>query len=173
VDFDESGWNIIRPKTDGDTGELCLRDWQTAVFRAHINLTDADLANPGVQLRFAGIDDEGFVYVNGRRVGESSDWQDSPCFDVKQAMRPGDNVIAVGVRNYDGTGGIKSDVNVEFISRPVCEAWSRSLFNGLAQIIVQSSRDAGSIKLTAIAEGLKPTTATITTLPCTPRSALP
>jgi beta-galactosidase len=39
----------------------------------------------------------------------------------------------------------------------------RSLFNGLAQIIVQSTRAEGEIKLTATADGLTPTTATLTT----------
>jgi beta-galactosidase len=173
VNFDDSAWNTIRTKTDDDTGEMFLRDWQTAVFRAHINLTEADLANPGVLLRFAGIDDEGWIYVNGKRVGESSDWQDSPCFDVKQAMHSGDNVIAVGVRNYDGAGGIKSDVAVELISRPVSEAWSRSLFNGLAQIIVQSGRNIGEIKLTASADGLKRQTMTIQTIASSSRPSQP
>ncbi|HEY5234452.1 MAG TPA: beta-galactosidase GalA [Verrucomicrobiae bacterium] len=51
--------------------------------------------------------------------------------------------------------------------------WSRSLFNGLAQIIVQSTRDAGEIKLTATADGLTPATAVEQTLPCTPRPAVP
>jgi beta-galactosidase len=53
------------------------------------------------------------------------------------------------------------------------EPWSRSLFNGLAQIIVQSTRDAGEFKLTATAEGLQPATAVVPTQPCTPRSPVP
>ncbi len=51
--------------------------------------------------------------------------------------------------------------------------WSRSLFNGLAQVIVQSTRDAGEIKLTANAEGLAPATASIQTRPCEPTPFLP
>jgi beta-galactosidase len=52
-------------------------------------------------------------------------------------------------------------------------AWSRSLFNGLAQVIVQSTRDAGEIKLTAIAEGLRPANASIPTRTCAPTPFLP
>jgi beta-galactosidase len=52
-------------------------------------------------------------------------------------------------------------------------AWSRSLFNGLAQVIVRSTRDAGEIKLTANAEGLAPATASIQTRPCEPTPFLP
>jgi hypothetical protein len=80
----------------------------------------------------------------------------------------------------DGTG----DLKMKFIPviRPlvagVCAAllvtqlsaaespWSRSLFNGLAQIIVQSTRSAGEIKLTAPADGLAPATAMVQTQPC-------
>jgi beta-galactosidase len=41
--------------------------------------------------------------------------------------------------------------------------WTRSLYNGLAQVIVQTTRDArGSLQLKATAEGLKPTEITIT-----------
>jgi beta-galactosidase len=49
----------------------------------------------------------------------------------------------------------------------------RSLFNGLAQVIVQSTRDAGEIKLTATADGLAPATAVMQTQPCTPRPYIP
>jgi beta-galactosidase len=51
--------------------------------------------------------------------------------------------------------------------------WSRSLFNGLAQIIVQSTRDAGEIKLTATADGLTPATTVVKTQPCAPRPSVP
>lgn len=43
--------------------------------------------------------------------------------------------------------------------------WSRSLFNGLAQVIVQTTKDAGEIKLTATGKGLAPATVTLKTEP--------
>jgi len=49
----------------------------------------------------------------------------------------------------------------------------RSLFNGLAQIIVQSTRDAGEIKLTATAAGLAPASSVLQTKPGTPRPFVP
>jgi beta-galactosidase len=172
-DFDDSAWNTIKPKTDGDTGEQVLSEGQTAVYRAHVNLTGADLANPGVQVRFSGIDDHGWVFVNNQRVGESLDWAAQPVFDIKKALHAGDNVIAVGVLNESGTGGLNPDVNVELVGQPIAAAWSRSVFNGLAQIMVQSTREPGEIKLTASAEGLSPATVSITAQPCTPPPAEP
>ncbi len=167
--FDDSAWNVIKPKTDGDSGDMFLQEGETAIYRAHVQLSEADLDNPAVQIRFAGIDDHGWVFVNNQRVGESRDWQAQPLFEIKKALHAGDNVIAVGVRNESGRGGLNPDVNVEVVGRPQAAPWSRSLFNGLAQIIVQSTKDTGEIKLMASADGLKPTTATITTRPVTPR----
>ncbi len=173
ADYDDSAWSKIKPKTDGDTGDAVLKDWQSGVFRAHVQLTEADLASPGVQIRFGGIDDEGWIFVNNQRVGEAHDWQDQPCFDVRKILHPGDNIIAVGVRNNDGAGGLNPDVNVELVGKPVGSPWSRSLFNGLAQIMVQSTKDAGEIKLTASAEGLKAVTATMTTQAAAGRPSVP
>ena len=173
ADVDDSTWNTIKPKTDGDSGMNVLREGQTAIYRAHVNLTDADLANDRVWVRFGGIDDHGWVFVNNQFVGESADWQDQPAYSIKQALHSGDNIIAVGVFNESGEGGLNPDVNVELIGKPAAIAWSRSLFNGLAQVIVQSSQTAGEIKLTATADGLQPATATIDTAPGGIRPSVP
>ncbi len=172
-DFDDSTWNTIKPKTDGDTGEMPLKDGETAIYRAHVTLTEDDLKNPGIQIRFTACDDQGWYFVNNQRVGESLDWQAQPLFEIEKQLHAGDNVIAVGVKNAAGEGGLNPDVNVEIVGNPVESPWSRSLFNGLAQIIVQSTRSAGEIKLTASAEGLKPGTATVTTQAGSTRPSVP
>ncbi len=173
TNFDDSTWNVIKPKTDGDTGDQVLHEGETAVFRAHVTLTEEDLKNPGVQIRFGGIDDHGWIFVNNKRVGESTDWSGQPAFDIKKAVHAGDNVIAVGVLNESGAGGLNPDVNVELIGLPVASDWSRSVFNGLAQVIVQASKEAGEIKLTAAADGLQPVTTTITAQSAAPRPFVP
>jgi beta-galactosidase len=64
-------------------------------------------------------------------------------------------------------------VDVEIIGKAGTPPWSRSLFNGLAQIIVQSTRNSGEIKLTATADGLTSTTTSLITQPSTPRPSVP
>ena len=172
-DFDDSTWNLIKPKTDGDTGDMFLNEGQSAIYRAHVKLTETDLANPGVQIRFTCIDDHGWVFVNNQRVGVSTDWEAQPAFDIKKALHVGDNVIAVGVRNDAGTGGLNQDVTVELVGNAVATGWSRSVFNGLAQVIVQSTKVAGEIKLTATADGLQSVTTTITTQASAGRPSVP
>ncbi len=173
-DFDDSSWNSIKAKTDGNSGDQVIKQANTtAIFRAHVTLTEEDLNNPGVQIRFTGCDDNGWYFVNNQFVGESHDWQEQPLFDIKKALHAGDNVIAVGVKNDQGSGGLNPDVNVEIIGKSVSSPWSRSLFNGLAQVIVQSGKDAGEIKLTASADGLKPATTTIQTVTSPARPSVP
>lgn len=48
----------------------------------------------------------------------------------------------------------------------------RRLFNGLALVLLQSTRQAGSIELTATADGLAEAKAVITTVPAEPRAAV-
>ncbi len=167
--FDDSSWD----KTSSADDNSQLNEGQSAIFRQHLNITDDELASRGVQLHFGRIDDNGWVFVNGQRVGESRDWQSSPVFDIKKYLHAGDNVVAVGVQNVEGSGGLTMDVNLELLSDPVPPAWSRSLFNGLAEVIVQSTKDAGEIKLTASADGLTPATATVQAQAVTLRPSVP
>ncbi len=51
--------------------------------------------------------------------------------------------------------------------------WKRSLFNGLAQVIVQSTGTAGEIRVTAHADGLAPASVLLQSEPVTPRPSVP
>ena len=159
VGFDDSGWG----ETSSAGEQFQLDENQQAIFRQHVTLTADDLNNAGIQIRFGRIDDGGWVYVNGVRVGESRNWEDSPVFEIKSHVHVGDNVIAVGVRNMSGSGGLVHGVTVELVSPAEAAPWSRSLFNGLAQIMVQSTQAAGTINLSATGDGLSPTTVAIQT----------
>jgi beta-galactosidase len=172
-EFDDSAWNTIKPKTDGDTGEMFLKAGQTAIYRAHVRLTENDLNKPGVMIRFGTIDDHGWIFVNNQRVGESHDWQSQALLDIKKALHVGDNVVAVGVKNDAGEGGMNPDVNLEIVGQPISSPWSRSLFNGLAQVIVQSTKDTGAFTLTASADKLQSATTTVKTVTGPERPSVP
>jgi beta-galactosidase len=170
--FDDSPWNRIEVKTGG--GESTIKTPETtAIYRAHFTLTEADLKGSGVRICFSGCDDEGWYFLNEQFVGESHDWQAQPMFDINTFAHVGDNVVAVGVSNGAGQGGLNPNVTVKVIGQPSVPPWSRSLFNGLAQIIVQSTKNAGEIALTATADRLTPATVVVPTQPCAPRPAMP
>jgi beta-galactosidase len=168
-DFDDSAWKELKP-TDGNT---ISKEQTTAIYRAHVTLTEEDFKCAEIRLRVAGCDDEGGFFVNNQFAGESHDWASQPMFDIKKHLRVGDNIIAAGVKNSSGQGGLKPDVRLDFIAEAKPLAWSRSLFNGLAQIIVQSTKNAGEIKLTASADGLTPMTVILNTQPGAPRPFVP
>ena len=172
--FDDSTWNTLKVEADGGASPLTIKTANTTgIYRAHFTLTEEALRGGGVQARFAGCDDEGWFFVNNQFVGESHDWQAQPTFDIKRFLRAGDNVVAVAVNNAFGEGGLNPNVNVDIVDKATPVPWSRSLFNGLAQIIVQSTREAGEFKLTASADGLTPATAVVETQPCSPRPFVP
>ena len=167
-DFDDSAWKLV-----SGGGPTIETPDTAAIYRAHVKVTEADLQGAGALVCFSGCDDEGWYFVNNQFVGESHDWQAQPVFDVKKYLHAGDNVIAVGVYNGVAQGGLNPNVNVQIIGHTSVPPWSRSLFNGLAQVIVQSTKDAGEIKLTATADGLASATATVESRPCPPRPAVP
>jgi beta-galactosidase len=170
--FDDSTWNNFNSKTSGGEATIKTPD-TTAIYRTHFMLTEEDLKGAGAQICFSGCDDEGWYFVNGQFVGESHDWQAQPIFDIKKFIHAGDNVVAVGVNNAVGSGGMNPNVTVKIIGHAGVPPWSRSLFNGLAQIIVQSTRDVGEIKLSATADGLLPATTIVQTQQCDPRPSEP
>jgi len=170
--FDDSAWADLNAKTSN--GEKTIKtENTTAIYRAHFALTEEDLKSAGVQVRFSGCDDEGWYFVNSQFVGESHDWQAQPVFDIKKTVHAGDNIIVVGVNNGPSDGGLNPNVSVKVIGHASVPPWSRSLFNGLAQIIVQSTGDAGEFKLTATADGLTSASAVVHAQRCTPRPAVP
>ncbi|HMP83460.1 MAG TPA: beta-galactosidase GalA [Verrucomicrobiota bacterium] len=166
--FDDSAWETIDVNAeygplDGDS---------RGVFRTVVNLADADIASRNVELRLNSIDDWCWVYVNGQKAGESRDGNVPLLFDIKPYLRAGENTIAVGILNIRAQGGINKGVTLQFQGGSAPVQWSRSAFNGLAQVLVQSTKEPGRLKLTAHGEGLKAATVEIESKPCVPRPAL-
>jgi len=81
--------------------------------------------------------------------------------DAKGRVVPvADNLVKFSI---DGPGKIIGVGNGDPSSHEADQASERKVFNGYAQVIVQSKHNAGTIKLIATADGLSSTTTTITT----------
>ena len=113
------------------------------------------------------------LYVNGTKVADLADSRTAAMFEVKSLLHPGANSVAILLRTWGPTGGISHGVTWRKINNPAPVQWSRSVFNGLAQIIVQSSKQAGELTLKASANGLKSDTATLKTSAQTARPSVP
>jgi beta-galactosidase len=149
--FDDSSWPAL--DVAADQGTLGFHD--KVVYRGHFDITEADLEAPAIQVSFGKLGGGIAVYVNGEKVGGTSDRRSPSAYDVKAHLHPGDNVIAVSAANYGPDPmGISNGVSLLFQGRTPAAAWSRSAFNGLAEVIVQSSATPGEVRLAARAEGL-------------------
>jgi hypothetical protein len=154
-----------------ERGPLGLHD--KGVFRTRFHVSAKDLAMPVIDLWFGKIEGGVAVFINGQKIGSAGDSRAASVYDVKRLLRAGENVIAVTLANYGPAAGLNRGVALRLQDNPAPVAWSRSVFGGLAQIIVQSSRKPGTLKLTAHAKGLSSATIPIDTRAVAVRSALP
>ena len=155
-DFADADWQ--KANVQSATGPLT--DNESAVYRAHFVADEKDV-NAKAVLSCGMIDDDGWVYINGQLAGESHNWWASPSFEVGKYLRAGENVIAIAVKNNGGPGGLNKGVSLSVQGTPVAPDWKRSLFSGLAQVIVESDHNAGDIEFTASGERLEPATISI------------
>jgi beta-galactosidase len=167
--FDDSGWTRLDARAEN--GILEARG--QGIFRAQFTLTEIDLKAPAIELWFGKIEGGGTLYINGTKVAEPNDARSASIYEVKALLHPGANTIALALRTWGATGGISHGVAWRKINNPVPAQWSRSVFNGLAQIIVQSSKQAGALSLKASANGLKSDTLTLKAAAQTARPSVP
>ncbi|HXS68497.1 MAG TPA: beta-galactosidase GalA, partial [Candidatus Polarisedimenticolia bacterium] len=121
--FDETGWK--RARINSDSGPL--NGEAKAVFRGQIVLNEEDLKSPSIGLNFGMIDEEGYVYVNGKKVGESHDWQIPANFDAKPFLHAGTNSVAVALANWNGAGGVNKGASLQFTDAAPPVGWQRSV----------------------------------------------
>ena len=150
-----------------------LQPGKSAVYRTRFTLKADDLKVSEASLAIGMIDDDGWVYVNGQFAGESHDWSASPTFNIRRFLQEGENTLAVAVKNNASSGGLNKGVDLSLVEKAQAADWKRSVFNGLAQILVQGTREPGVIKLEARSEGLTPASVSLESKACTPRPSVP
>jgi beta-galactosidase len=153
AEFDDSSWAAV--DVGGDVGQLGYRE--RAVYRARFNVDAKDLESGAVEIVFGRIVGGYSIYVNGHRLGGSIDGRVPAIFDVKALLHPGENVVALPASSYGADPvGMSRGVTLRLQDAGPAVQWERSAFNGLAEIIVQASKEPGTITLTASSDGLKP-----------------
>ena len=149
-EFDDSSWEKARdPRWDEHRV-----DPPASVFRGAFTLP-SDSPEAAITLVLRSVGDTQSIYVNGHALG--MDLKHDPIGYIykldRSTLQPGRNVVTVfstrftdkGAQafHWDGPGPAAIQVIVP------APQWKRSVFNGLAQVIVQSTREAGDIKLHA------------------------
>ena len=118
-DLDDSAWNVIKPKTDGDTGDQVLSEGADGRFPRACQPDggrprQSGGADPVRRDRRSRLD---FRQQPSRRRIAPTGRRNRP-LTSRKSLHAGDNVIAVGVLNESGSGGLNPDVNVELIGKP-------------------------------------------------------
>lgn len=163
ADCDDSAWATAFAGEDPD--------WQVygdplIVVRGTFELPEISAATE-VNLFPKSIVEDQSLYVNGRLLGANIPRGEQLAgYRLEHSiLKPGRNVYAVAGRRLRRSNPweiLNRDPGLVQIVVPA-EPWRRRAFNGLAQVIVQATQEAGEIILTAAAEGLEPASLTIET----------
>ncbi|HEX8429226.1 beta-galactosidase GalA [Hymenobacter sp.] len=172
--FDDSSWSSAFRSRQLDAAGLAPTA-KAYTTRGSFELP-ADLTTSDVTFFYRSIGREQSIYINGKAIAENiKEDPNGNTFKLDKALlKPGKNTIAIVAtplvkKNvWDTTNTDPGTVQV-FTPAP---AWKRRTFNGLAQVIVQSTQAPGDITLTATAPGMKPGVLKIKAVATTPRPAL-
>ncbi|HEY1628376.1 MAG TPA: hypothetical protein VGF52_00875, partial [Tepidisphaeraceae bacterium] len=170
--FEDAAW---RPAfAHRDDGRPPMRVTTNAAYRGDLELPSID-AGASLSLLLRRFGQEQWIYLNGKQIANMSD-DDHLSVEVKPGdFHAGKNVIAVIATPRRGSREeISRDENLAAVLRIVTPAgsWKRSLFAGLAQVIVRTNRQEGAIKLTASSGGLTAAMLNITAEPGPERPGL-
>lgn len=159
--FDDSGWK------DAFTGQSA--DWTVytdslIVVRGTFELPEM-IPGTEVTLFPKSITENQTMFVNGHRVGTRVSRDDpGQSFRLdRQLIKPGRNIYAITgtrFRKRHQWDVPNTDPGSLQIVSPAPQ-WKRKVFNGLAQILVQSTLQPGLLTLSASSPGLKPDTVKI------------
>jgi len=103
-DFKDADWTRIKIETDDDANQLANEN-EDAVFRGSVNLTADQLKTGDLNVQLTRMDDEGWVFINGKKVGEGHVWDSTFTFPAA-GLHEGTNTIAVVIHNTGGRGGL-------------------------------------------------------------------
>jgi len=105
TDTATAGWQKTTP-SEALSAVQIHRPHSSAVFRTTLHMTAQDIAAHKTALHFSRIDDNGWIFVNGRLLGTTNSWDRAWTFNANKLLHVGKNTIAVLVQNVDGAGGL-------------------------------------------------------------------
>jgi beta-galactosidase len=173
--FNDSSW----PSALNQQGEYNAKTkdtLKTIVIRGTFTLPDLP-ENAEISLWPKSLGEEQAVYVNGVCVAKHITRDDTvQKYTLDRAiLLPGKNIYAIAgtplVKRYQ-YDNLNTDPGIIQVFKPSAK-WKRAVFNGLAQIIVQSEKTPGNLVLTGTASGLSQGSLKIRTQPAALRPAVP
>jgi beta-galactosidase len=173
---DDSKWPVFFSGRANDGGKACTEEPKVRVVRGSFELPRLKDYSEVVLYPKSLVDAQA-IYVNGHLVAERIGRDD----EAKEYPLPKD-ILREGVNTYVLVGKeLLRRKQWEVLNkdpgyiRAVVPAgrWKRSLFNGLAQVIVQADSKQGTIVLKAYSTGLAPATLKVRALEAPSQTAVP
>jgi beta-galactosidase len=178
-DFDDSNWPIAFARRGGDNRGNTNQPTQVTVYRASFELT-RNAGGAALALALRSFGEQQSVYLNGRLIADNVSREDARReIDLpSDTLRSGKNMIAIVATprpsargNRDESAGNQGHPGIVRLTTPPAP-WKRSLFSGLAQIIVQSTGQPGEITLIARSLGVGDGVLKLQAQPASSRAAL-
>ena len=101
--FMDAHWTALKIESDDDANQLAENEY--AVFRGSVDLTADQIKAGDLNIQLTRMDDEGWVFINGKKVGEGHQWDGTFTFPAT-SLHDGTNTIAVVIHNQGGSGGL-------------------------------------------------------------------
>lgn len=165
--YDDTSW----PVHYNIRGEI--QRGEATVYRANVDLPEG-IENGKVTFFYNCIGDLQTIFVNGKAISGELNKKENERYTFKldaSLLKPGKNEISIvatpyTVRNsWDSPNTDPGVVQVILPAKP----YQRSLFNGYAQVIVQSTKESGELVLTARSIGLKEAVLSVNTTEVVPK----
>lgn len=118
-----------------------------------------DFSAAQITFFYKSIGKEQTIYINGKEIARDlKESAEGAEFKLDHSiLKPGRNridIIATPIpKKYDWDNVNTNPGTIQVVTP--AGTWKRGLFSGLAQVIVQSTKEAGDIKITASSQGLK------------------
>lgn len=169
ADYNDSGWQAAfrddRTQAFGDTVKAL-------VYRATFTMPELN-GDETITFFYNSIGREQSIYINGKEIATNLE-QEGRGNEFRlgaSQIHFGINSIAIAatpILKKQPWDNINTNPGLFQIIRPAGQ-WKRKLFNGLAQVIIQSTGEEGEITLTATCPGIKPHILTIQSAKATMR----
>ncbi len=108
--FDDSTWAAMTDRA--------IPENTTITYRTTFRLSRAQAGASRTELSVGPIDDRSIIWINGKEIGRTTEWNRSYTFDASGALREGQNHIAVAATNVGGPGSMAANITLESSSTP-------------------------------------------------------
>jgi beta-galactosidase len=174
-DFDDSGWGLAASVRQYDATKL-VPTAKAYVSRSSFELAASELAAAQVTFFYQAIGQQQSIYVNGHAVAQNltaeQATQQGFKFDKSWLKAGRNSLVIVSTPFVKKSVWDEPNLNPGTVQVVVpAAAWRRKAFNGLVQVLVQSTQEPGEITLTAHSPNLKAGVLRIKSVATTPRPA--